>query len=864
MTPPCARCHGVSDTSPLPEGWERSASTASSCSAESRWGQAISPPDSRALESWIRSNYERAREEPRPFRIDLSEAHIRADIRVQPRIQTIWASIAPITINTSGAHVTADWEFYDNAMVLGMRELLNIESLGVNAPLGAARAWPQSLSVGNFGQLHFITQTTPGALFLLEPFMVPRPPIGEDLPTSRQWQACEARNAGDGIDAGLENCAVPMVYPDHRDDPRLDLILTPILSRYCPEFLDSNGRLPTNYNLETLLDNFRAYRRNHPPPPAPRPDPITGELPASPSLLERIHEWISPGSHIEIDIARLNDFFLPGLLDLGPSRGQVRLTYHGGQHFSGSLEDFEFQLDPSGYPASINGEPSPVQIETAVLSAGSAPTTLDSLEVLPGLRLDYDASRGEVWLEGNVHLQSDLTVPLLGALEVSGDLAIRTSLRRQDGAWHPVPGTTHVRWSNGEIYAAEGGRPLLTALDIDVSDVTDSLDPFAPDNSAGFRVRSQGRWGSAASFDAELSLPVPRDPVGHYDFQSLIQELPAELALNFYGAQSYQANVSVLAPPAEEGHRQILAGLDLNRGIGEARRPMVRDAVLRVDLRRNSESEDGIGVDLAATRIAGFGVDLLQPNVRVEVDRFRHPDGITEYRIPTFSIRGNPRNSGAGLLRGPFQIELQPLRSGEPLTAVWNASDRLLNFRNLDLRFSLQGIRLAPLQSTRFRRLVDHRVAAIGLDGHVQGSLNAELPLDRRNWRANGAISLRGDRDGDIYFLDSSGRRVGAPLIRDTRWRFDRVDRINWQRRYALGRFHLDTLINFSSFLPPSTVVEEEPIYGLRGQRLLPYEINGVMPYNNQPWDLRGFRNRIVDYLTTLCRRDAACREELR
>lgn len=823
-------------------------------------------PDSHALESWVRSNFERAREEPTPFRIDLSEAHVRADIRLQPQQRTIWASVVPISINTAGARVGADLEFYNNALVLGMREILSIRDIGVDGPL-SANAWPQSLQVGNYGQLHFITGTTPSVLFAMEPFMVPRPPIGEDLPTSRQWQACEAQNAGDGIDAGLANCAVPMVYPNHRDDQRLDLILTRLIPR---EFLDRDGRLPTNYNLETLFANFMSFRRNHPPRPEVRDgleDALNPEAAAerrNRGIFDLVEQWMSPGSHIELDIGRLNDFFLPGLLDLGPSRGQVELTYLGGRHFSASVENFEIQLDPSGYPASLHGERSPVEIETAILSAGSAPVRLDSLEIAPGIHVDFDAATGELWVEANVHLQSDLTLPLLNAIELSGDLALRTSLRRQDGAWHPVPGTTHLRWSNAEIYAAEGGRPLLTNLEIDVSDTTDFMDPFAADNSEGFRVRTQGRLGTSGSFDAELNLPTPRDPLGNYDLQTLIQETPARLALNFYGRQAYQAEISVLAPPAAEGHRQILAELNLNRGIGAERRAVVQDAELRVDLQQSSETENGIGVDFNASRLAAFGVDLRQPSIRVNVERTSHPGGITELRIPTFSISGNPHGSRSGLLRGPFGIELRPARSGESLSAIWNPADRRLDFRNLDLRFNLQGIDLPPLHARRFRRLVNPRVATVGLDGHLEGSLHAELPLDRSQWRARGAISLRGDRDGDIYFLDSAGHRVGAPLIRDTRWRFERVDRINWQRRYALGRFHLDTLINFSSFLPHSAVVEEEPVYGLSGQRLLPYEINGVMPYNNQPWDLRGFRNRIVDYLTTLCQRDAACREELR
>ena len=820
MTPPCARCHGAPYTSPLPEGWERSGSGSPRCSVESRWsGSSLAAPEPQALESWVRSNFERAREEPRPFRVDLDEARLRADVRLRPQVRQFapwpWrhSPYHAVAVNTAGMRVRADWEFADNALMLGLRELVSIQDLAVDGPL-SANAWPQSLRVGNFGQLHFITRTTPSVLFLFDPFMVPRPPIGQDFPTAQQWEACEARIAAAGLDAGLENCAAPVVYPNHRSDPRIDLVIT----RQVPaEFLETDGRLPTAYNLEELWSNFQNWQRNHPRDPnAPRRD-----------LLALVEEWLSPGSQVELDIARLNDFFLPGVLDLGPSRGRVRLSYEGGRLFSAVAEDFEIQLDPSGYPASANGEASPVEIQTAYLSSAAAPYRFDNGEIAPGLRLDFDAARGELAIEGNLSLHSDLRIPGWGQVELSGELALRSAWRIENGEWQPIPGTTHLEWRNGELWQA-GGRPLLTRFNLDVGDAYDPLDPLAEDPQ-GLRAQIRGFLGQGGWLNADLHLPLVRDSRNHYDFESLLQE-PARLALQFFVRQG-------------EGEGAIA----------------IEDGQAQVELQREADGRFDMSLDLNADRFAAFGLDLRGLTAGFRAERLRYLDGTLEARIPNFQVEVNPTGSRRGLLRGHSVVELLHPRDDATFVA-YNFPARHLTLSDLDLRLSVQGISPSSLRSDLAHRILNPRVAGLGIDGHLQGSLNADF----LHWRARGPIRLRGDRDGDVYFLDAAGRRVGPALVRDTRWSFSRVDRVDWRRRYALGRFHLDTLLNFSSLLPTSEIAEVAPVYGAGGQRLRPFEINGIMPYDNQPWDLRGFRNRILDYLSTLCRREPHCREELR
>jgi hypothetical protein len=245
---------------------------------------------------------------------------------------------------------------------------------------------------------------------------------------------------------------------------------------------------------------------------------------------------------------------------------------------------------------------------------------------------------------------------------------------------------------------------------------------------------------------------------------------------------------------------------------------------------------------------------------RLAVDRLQHQGGVTQITIPELELRAKPHGAGEGLLRGHLHATLRPSASGN-FELSWDSPQRRLNVQNFNLGFSAQGLRLLP---ARLRRMLDSRVAGIGIDGRLQGHFEMLFPQDRSRWHGRGDLRLSGDRDGDVYLLDAAERRIGLPLLRDTRWRFQRIDRINWRRRYALGDFSLDTLLNFAALLPSGGRVDAEPVlpaYGAGEQLLLPYEIQGLMHhYNNQPWDPRGFQNRIEDYLQTLCLRDPDCR----
>lgn len=867
MTPPCANCHGARGTVSLDE----TPPEIPPCPAEGRWPDWISAvdPELPQQEWWVRSNFEAARETPRPLRLDVGRAELAAEIRLRPGLrefagfpwsdspyQALGVEISP------GASLTSRLEVRDNVLLLGLRNLLSVDGIYLDGPLGL-NFWPERVSVGDFGELHAIARTEPGVLFFLDPFMVPRPPLGRDLPAGDQWESvaeCLARPPE--ADGGAADCYPGVTYPNHRDNPRIDYLLT----RFIPaELLEPNGRLPAHFHLETLIARILDWRRARSTGAVPAaPDP-RGPLARARAILQPLQEWLEPGSRVELAIGELNDLFLPGILDLGASRGSFEVVYRGGQAVTAESRDLEINLDPIDFPARPGPTRPPIRLETATLAAAAASAELDGIETPPGLRVEFDAATGRLWMEGNLALSAQAALPALGAVELDGQLLFRSTWQWTENGLEPLPESTSLEFRNGELWEAGGQRPLLTEFSLTLSDRPESLpglEAFLRGPSAEPRARLalSGWAGRTRRLELGAAVPLPLRPeAARYDFEALLENLSAEILFQLNGSHSYAAEVALRSAESERG-RSLSLDFDLREGENgaPARRPLVREGHLELRSEREYEGHDHYFAEFRAAAIDRGPVVLRGVEGELAVDRLQFQDGVSQIRVPRLRLGLNPHGAPGGLLRGPVTLLLEPGAEGA-LNILWHGPERRLDVTGLDLRFRAAGLRVLP---RGLLDLLNPSVAGIGLDGHFEGGFTAEFPEDRRRWRARGDLRLRGDRDGDIYLMDAAGRRVGLPLVRDTRWRWRRVDRIDWRRRYALGDFHLDTLLNFAELLPRGTARPETgaEAYGARGQRLFPYEVNGVMPYDNQPWDLEGFRNRIVDYLLALCRQNAECR----
>jgi len=863
MTPLCANCHGAPHTPEIREDLVE----VPPCPAESRWPEWLRQglPELQAQDYWVRSNFETTRASHIPLRIDLESAGIEASLHLHPRSRSFrpfpWSGSPYQALGVTvpqGAQLSAHLEVSHNAIPLGLRTLLETQGLFIDGP-ASINLWPERISVGEYGEVHAIARSTASALFFFDPFMVPRPPLGHDLPTGDQWdevEHCLTQPDDHPFDGGRP-CFTPVTYPNHHDNPRFDILLT---DRIPAELRDPNGRLPRDYNLETLIARLLTWHQAHPADPNAAPD-SRSPLERVRAALSQVRDWIQPGSGLTLNIGQLNDLFVSGLLDLGPSHGNFSVTYAGGLHVVAESRDLEINLDPIDYPATPGPERPGLQIEAANLTAAGASTELQGVEIPPGLRLDFDAEENILWAEANLELTFDGRLPGLGNVELSGVLVLRSGLRLGNHGLEPIPGATALEFRQGELWESGGARPILTQFTLSVDDL--SRDPGGTGNIAHLGL--SGWLGRDRHLDVQANLPLPTQS-GAYDFSRLFLEESANLTAEILGETGIRAELrlSNLGSESEAARPGIHRALRLEGNLSELdnhgrSRPLLRDLLVDLQLdREGPEDGDRLQASFSATAFDRGPISLRGIGGRVEVDRLRFEDGLLEIRVPTFRISVNDKGSPRGVIRGPVDLELNP-RSAETLRVLWARSDRRLEVHSLDLRFSAQGLRVLP---PSLRRLLDPRVAALGIDGHLEGGFTMQFPEDRSHWHGRGELRLRGDRDGDIYLLDGRGRRVGLPLIRDTRWQWRRIDRIDWQRRYALGQFHLDTLLNFSALLPGGGARDPEaaPVYGRGGRRLLPYEIDGIMPYDNQPWDLSGFQNRIVDYLGRLCRQNPDCR----
>lgn len=832
------------------------------CPAESRWPEELREAHV-ALQNeawWVRGNFERTRESPVPVRIDVERADL--SVFIHPRtgasipIAGGWLSIEAGLHASLSTHQVVE----HNEISLVMNHLVDFEHVSVRGPLGIDIPL-QQVNVGNFGGLHALAQVPTWTLFFIQPFMVPVPPPGHDDATLEQYRELYRRPYL------ADHCMVPsfamehqdvcppmLMYPDRRNPvstldlnllaflpERLRCLLTPLLNA---------ERLPQYLDLETLISFFTSAGENSCPP---------ATTPTSPLNLQ---DLVSD-AELLLNLEDLRDLFVPGVVDLGPSQGRLRVSYEASEGIVARLEDLDLNLEAMGYGSR--------RLDEGYLASASED---------PALQIRFQPETGVVELDAALRISLDQEgfIPGFGRSTLEGDLRIHAELMRTPEGLRPLPGTLTVEFSSLEVIEPGASGATPTRLNIRLTDDPREMDTAhaalsAMQDPAPIRLQIDGLWrGRAIEVEAELNWR--RDHNGLYEMPNL-QSLPEilgtfpleSLRLAFLSpairdSWAGELRMENLSVPDENDiiRPHLSASFALNHARGDGSyRPVIENGTLDFhyleaegEIPPHDRGEIRIHADAVESIGAAGRFNLQDIEARLSVDRLRISEGESRIRIPHFSISANPRGA-PGRLRGPLRIA----QSGsEGLEFVWDARRRVLEMSGLDLNLNAQGLAVLP---ERLRRTLDPDVATLGLDGRLAGDFRMHLTEDRRCWHGEGEISLRGDEAGDIYFLDRRGRRVGAALFRDTSWSFREVSWINWERGYALGTFRLDTLLNPSAvpgFVPFSSegaVLESsEPLFGPNHTRLLPYEISAVMVYDNQPWSGSGFRHRIEDYLLNL------------
>lgn len=862
------------------------------CSAWARWPEELQVARSEAARWpwWVRSNYEAARTSPPPARIDVRRATLEMNLRTWP-----WATLPLVRgwvflASQQDGRLRSRQVIEENELDLLLTDLVEFENIQISIPR-LPTAFPiHQISTGDFGGLHAIAEVPTWWMFFLQPFMVPVPPPGHDRPRAEDWEFY--RRHPDFFNACLNPseiqrnpglCPQPLLYPDRsRPTAQLDLNLLNLLptSLRCrlQPLLDDEGRLPQYLDLEDLLRAGVAMRDLDCPASSGRS--ISRE-----ELLDFIHSGT-----LVFRLEDLQDLFIPGVLDLGPSRGTVRARLDFLQTVNAVIQDFEINLDPMGF-----GDRE--RIHAGTLTPGARSVGPGGIVEEPGIQLHWDLETGELRVRANLQIEIDADLPIFGESELSGQLILDIRFGPTSRGLRPLPMETTFALRNLEVRPLEEDASTLRLNELLLTDDPRRMDPDESARGTTMAhplavLHASGERSPGRAFDLRASLPLPLAPDGSYDLMELLTQPELEMAVRTLAAEgrNYRGRLRFgTYPLAESPDGEVLAqglGLrfdaDSSTQLDEDFDPLIRGGRFDIALGRsdadevqapilvalwemlqailgddsNREAANQLFLSASAQQFHWGPVHLNDVEANLEID---HSSSLNEdggrFLIPSLAAVANVRQGSRGLLRGPIRIAQAP-EAG--LYLVWNRPERRLEMQGLDLQ--LEARRIFALPQGLLRDL-GYPGGSLGLDGRLQGNFTMYFPEEMSRWHGRGEIRLRGDSSGDVYLLNAQGRRVHPPLIRDTRWRWRRIDGIRTERGYALGDFNLDLLIN------PEILISErmrrragfridlgQELIDERGRRLEPYELGATMQYDNQPLLLEHFRNRIVDYLLSLFR----------
>lgn len=921
MTPSCRNCHSTpAAKAPEPSALrlsndEKIKGCAEKCPSEKYIPQWLgsSVPQLQGLEWWTRSNFEKALKEKQraegkpalPFRIFVKAADLEAHL--YPQSFDIETPLGNVRIaSDEDGEISSAISIRDNQIPLLMQSLVNFT--GVSAGLWISEfleTHPKQISVGNYGDLHFILSPEVGVRSFLDirtPMMTPTMPIGYDFPYGNENMNAACSNPSPE-EAKRLDCppTSDWIYQD-RSDPKRDLVLTQFLAAKAPELLSPQGRLPKAYGVEDLiLRVLQLLQRSGKGKPA-----SDSEAPPPPSLLKNLLSYLKPGSHLTLSLSELEDFFLPGAVDLGPSEGKVELTVGGNGELIIEMSEFTINLDAMDYPnretweapAPDSCQPHPhvvlerpgMRVHQATIYPGAERTNSVGDIQKPGIHAIYYPSTQRLALRANLHIAGEFTLPVGGHVDASGDMLVATMLKfTEDGSEDGpkvIPQTTTLELRDWNLLRASDANDAkgpppesgdsLVAQGLEVSLTDDprrkgflATPAFAepefefqasalfPGKKAAFKKQAPPMH----RFETEGTWRAPQDENGLYDFAGLKTEtnLAGRLRVEQGGGhkkprEEYTASFELVPSPTpilkfrDEGIDYTLrANLEKSVTPLNPKNPpevwsLFNGLVLAVR-QEKLECVSTWDMALQASQVQvprHNGIQLNGIQAAVKLDRLLLTQDAVNLAIPVLDLSVNSNGSSRGPLRG--EISLHQSREEKLEIAYDRANDTLL-IRGLDVLFRAQGLHVL---NSNALLMLDRGIRSMELDGRLLGNFEMSVPEEKDKWTGSGLIQVRGDSQGDIFFQNGRGKRVGPPLLRNSEWNLRRIRSINWRDGYILANekdydfsliFNLEAVNVCSSDGSP-------PVDGF-GSCEMPFRSG----YNNQPFVGAGFENFYKDYI---------------
>lgn len=891
--PNCLNCHGAPNSQPdsrenalyHPDA-EKVASVLDSfrwphepcknqCNTQGHWPASLkkSQPLLQQLPFWVRSNFEKTLETTRndggqvtlPFRLDVAEAQLTVGLAPHQFFTEIGikGNQVPLKVFVGpDGKLESQIQVEDNVLVLGLQKLLEAKQVRIETEVFGLDVTyvPQKLVVDGAGVLHLLGHPN----WALREAVSHLPEKGIEI-----FVASPLYHRGT-----VEDPFIPpyvedptcMVFPFPgcvSFDPPMDLVLGQVLPKVFQA--TSHGQLPHTYLLEDLIYRFLKVLNR----PKDKPEPPTEKKSYFGSLFTPF--LFKPGSQLTLEVAHLRDFFVPGILDLGPSSGTLEIKINSEHQIEGTLEDFELNLDPADYPFPKNNQRGSVRLRYGTLKPGAATSIGLEDPIPPGIHFLYDHRQGTVNLSANL----DLWVEVDPGLRVQGQILFQGELWETAEGWKVSPnfllGLKGVKVVDGL------GQAWVENLDLNLVGPKWSL----PQNSQPHKVylTDQARLNLEIQFPGKKKLAMqgsgklPLTPDGSLDFKKLVSDLDFLLfsqwtqdeGRNLYFSFDLQGDP--LAAPVSPGgtsyrYHGELEGIQklpdrekifsLIHG-GDLDLQILKDAGGHYQIDFNFQGEK-----LRLPQFLSQGLAFNGLLLDFQVKDMEFSEELWAATFPRFRIEVNSEGSSQGLIRGPVRIFQDPNGS---FRLSRRPTKELLAVEGLNWNFEAQQVVL-PRKVRKYFMPGTH---SLGMDARLSIDFYLNTPPQLRDWNGAGVIQLLGDSGGDLYPLNVRGKRIGVPIFRKTQWKWTRLDRVHPYGRYPIGNGHLETWINPASVgdIPPDLLQSKMEYEGIPVASH-PYEFRFTMDYDNQPLTWEGFQYKIQEYLLQECLTIPHCRDSLK
>ncbi len=695
------------------------------------------------------------------FHLDIRKADLQ--LRWVPRefhLELPWAPDLEVQVGSQG-EIRSALSIRNNEIPLALRSLLFFQDIRVDGP-GDLDFSPDRLLVGEYGGLHLLIGVSPD---WYERIADPErfPDLGDlhswlGLPAPPLWCA----PLGAEQPAVIEYCEAEPRPRSHaagrlgefasREDPRLDLAVTPWIPRWLAE---QDRRLPERMNWMELAHRWIA----RPPDPPGK------------NLLEKILENI-----VLPDGGR--PFRLGDLLAGGEALFE--------------MEDFSLRLDPM----QLGG----VRLTKGEIRAGVEGTAPWGEAWPAGWVAEWDFEDQQLKIRANVDLELAMHLPWIGEIGISTPILFSAWMEKVGGRLDLIPGSFFLELPDLKIGSPAWEGDLSFQLTL-------------KDEGGEFKFQLKGGWGGLekSMLAATGNIPISVHH-GRYQWAELGDDLEIFSSVEYQKDKdpALEAELyfnTLKSAPFVSDPSQPDFGFRLRAGLFRDGKPLLEGGELqvqRIELEREPFGRKSlflIGAD--AEYLEAGEVVLRDLSARAEWEQSGDAAATSRFYVPRLSIAANPGGSEAGWVRGPVRAELDSRE--RPLQVVWDRSRRQIRIQDLEIQVSAQQIQLPPILKTKQQaerarirreglRPPSHAVG-FGVDGKILGDFEFNLG----DFSGSGELRLVGDRQGDVYLLSRQGTPLDPPLFKKTDWRFSRVDKVLLRRGYALGAFRLFTRMNTRS-----------------------------------------------------------------